>query len=459
MEKEKHHPLTPYPEGSFQELLHVALPLMLSLLSGTLMLFVDRIILAKFSLQAMNAATLAGVTFIVFSLGTMALTSIAEVFVAQLNGDRQYRKISAPVWQMIWLSFMFGALSILAALFLPPYILSDYYYEEHGKPYFQCLLIFGGAFPLQAALASFYIGIGKVRLLTIVALFANVLNGLLDLALIFGIDPWIPSMGTQGAALATGISQSLQVAILFGVFLNRHHQERYHSGHPTWDWLTFKKCLFIGGPASLGLMIELTAWAVVNQMMIWVSEEHLTILSIGKSFFILVVFAIHGIQKGVTAVVGNLIGANKIFKIPSALHSGYKLLFLTALLISPLLIFYPDPLIGQFLSAEYSTTEYGHLFSTLKVASMMVWLYFVLDGFTWTTAGVLVAAGDTLFVMGMNGFSAWVFAVVPIYVIVVQMGASPLVCWALLCLYGSLNSAAFYLRYKRGAWLKNKNLV
>ena len=418
------------------------------------MIFVDRLILANYSLQAMNAATLAGVIFIVLSLGSMTLAAIAEVFAAQYNGSRQYHLVSRPVWQMIWFSVMMGVLFWLIALFATPLLLSEYYYEEHGRPYFQWMLYLGLMFPLQASLASFYIGIGKLRLLAWVTVLGNLTNIGLDYLLIFGHEPLLSPLGTTGAAVATGIAQSLQAVILLAVFLNQKNREKYGTGNVFFHWPQFAKCLQVGGPAAIGLMIELSAWAMVNRMMSWVSEDHLTVISIGKSFFILIAFAIHSIEKAVTAVAANLIGERKIELINKGWRSGAVLLLFCAAIIAPIYVFYPDLLIYEFL-----TEENGKLFSTLQLVCLLVWIYFIFDGLTWVSAGVLTAAGDTLFVMGMNAFTAWFFALIPIWLIVVKWGAPPEVCWLLLILYSIVNSLLFYLRYKGGSWKKRAHLV
>ena len=61
--------LTPYLEGSIKEVLHVSGPLMISYLSGYLMLFVGRVILARFSTEAMNAAATISLVCYIFDYG------------------------------------------------------------------------------------------------------------------------------------------------------------------------------------------------------------------------------------------------------------------------------------------------------------------------------------------------------------------------------------------------------
>jgi len=104
--------LTRYSEGSVQELWAISYPLILSILSVNMMLFFDRLILARYNTGAMNAAVLAWLIFSIFQLGTIGIASIAEVFVGQYNGAKKLNKMGEPVWQMIWFSLMTGFIFI-----------------------------------------------------------------------------------------------------------------------------------------------------------------------------------------------------------------------------------------------------------------------------------------------------------------------------------------------------------
>ena len=78
--------LTRHQEGSIKEVLHVSYPLMISYLSGYLMLFIDRLILARFSNEAMNTVATVGLVCYVFDYGLIGITAIVEVLVGRLNG-------------------------------------------------------------------------------------------------------------------------------------------------------------------------------------------------------------------------------------------------------------------------------------------------------------------------------------------------------------------------------------
>ena len=90
--------------GSLKELIKVAFPLMISSLAWLFMIFVDRCFLAKYSTSSLNSATSAGTLAWGFIGGLGILTGLCSIYVAQYNGSKQYDKIGAPVWQMIWLA-------------------------------------------------------------------------------------------------------------------------------------------------------------------------------------------------------------------------------------------------------------------------------------------------------------------------------------------------------------------
>jgi len=449
--------LTRHPEGSVQELWAISFPLILSILSVNVMTFIDRLILAKYDLRAMNAAVVAGLVFSIFQFGTVGIAAISEVFVGQYNGAKKFSRMGAPVWQMIWFSLMttliFWPLGLFAGgLFIPnPEFVAD------GIPFFKWMMIFGPSFPLATALASFFVGRGRVKLVMSATILSNLLNICLDFILIFGVKGYLDPMGAKGAAIATGISQLVQAIVLFIVFLRRRHRET----HGTCEWRfrpkAFLQAIYIGVPASLSSIIELSAWSILAQILAKVSEAHITFFSIGDSFFVLFSFGFWGLQKGLTALVANYIGAKREEMIGACLRSGIKIVLGIMLIFTIPLFFFPEVLVQQFINADnYGINE--ELMQHAASAMKWLWMYFMLDAIAWLICGVLTAAGDTKFVMIMNGLSAWLFSIVPTYIFVVYLGGSPAVTWALCALYGLLNSVSFYFRYRSKRWYADQPL-
>ena len=438
--------LTKHPPGSVKEVFSISMPLMLSVFSSEIMMFIDRMILANFSTASMNGAAAAGMFAMIFIFGATGIASIAEVFVGQYNGAKEYDKVASPVWQMVWFSILTSLFFIPIGLFGGNYLLPDYHLEEVGIPYFKYMMLFSPFFTGVAALSSFFVGIGKGKIVLLVTVIGNLLNCLLDFLFIFGWKS-IPSMGAQGAALATGFAQVVQLVMLFIFFLRPHLQKVYHTSKASWDFTEFVNCLKVGGPSTMGYVIEFVAWALLLRLVADVSEDHLTVMAVGQSFYSLIIFASFGLHKGVVAVTANYLGAKEDHRLISILKSAVKLLALFSLLIATILILYPDPFIAIFLAKETPIGDVIRLTGYLKMTCFFVWCYFILDGLSMIANAMLTAAKDTLFLMFANGFNAWAFAWLPCYLFVVKWGiVGPAGMFGLYCLFGIMNIIVGYTR-------------
>ena len=84
----------------------VACPVILSLASQSIMLFVDRLFLSQYSLQAMEAATAAGTLAFAFVFSFISIASISAVLVGKYNGSKEFHKVGRAVWQTIWFALL-----------------------------------------------------------------------------------------------------------------------------------------------------------------------------------------------------------------------------------------------------------------------------------------------------------------------------------------------------------------
>ncbi len=444
--------LTQYPEGSVQELWTISYPLILSFFSINIMIFIDRLILAKYDTQTMNAAVVAGMVFSIFQYGAIGIASISEVFVGQYNGAKKYNRIGEPVWQMIWFSLMTAFVFILLALFAAPYLISNPAYITEGVPFFKTLMWFGPAFPLAAALGSFFVGQGRVKLVMVTIILSNILNVLLDFLLIYGVKNILSPLGATGAAYATGIAQTVQAFALLWVFLQPKNREDFGTHQWRFKPTLFLKMLKTGLPTSLSGITDALAWGVLAQLLASVSEGHITIFSIGDSFFWLFGFGFWGLQKGITTLAANYIGANREELLSQAIWSGIKIILPIMLLLAIPMFIFPEKLTTLFLNQDASLLWNDEMKGHVEIVIRWLWVYFLFDAIAWLFCGVLTASGDTRFVMLMSSLTPWAFSVIPAYILVVHFDGSPIVSWVLFAIYGLLNVASYFLRYKTRPW-------
>jgi MATE family multidrug resistance protein len=446
--------LSKFKEGSLRELVAISLPLMLSALSTVLMLFVDRLFLARYSTEALNAAVVSITIGWVFIVTGISIASIASIFVSQLNGAGKKEKMGVPIWQMIWLSLFSIALYLPLALWYGPYYFSGMAHEALAIDYFSWFVSFGPAFVLNAALAAFYIGRGKTMLITCLSIFANIVNCILDGVLIFGIEGYVPSLGISGAAIATCIGQVFEACILFCLFLRKSNRQEYGTGIWAFNPSAFFDCLRIGSPTAVFYAMEIFGWAYFYSMMMEMSKEHITISGICQTLFILLSFFAEGISKGASVIAGNFFGARKESLIKDLLLSGTRLHVLFFVFTTIPILMLTGFLTDIFVIEEQGAQAIDQ--NSLFTALFCLVIYSFFEGIRWLISGILTAAGDTLFLMVAGSTTVWVFLVLPIRYYVVEQHASVETAWGIAVAYSFVGLLLYGVRLYQGAWKDNK---
>ncbi|KIC72017.1 hypothetical protein DB44_CS00190 [Candidatus Protochlamydia amoebophila] len=442
--------LTAYPQGSMGELWQISFPLMLSLMSVSLMLFLDRLFLANYSLEALNASANAGILVQFLQFWCISTVSVAEIFVGRYNGSKKFEKLGQPVWQMIWLSLASFFWFIPLALWAGPYFFDGHPSALLEIEYFKYLLCFGPLAALSGAISAFYIGQGQVKCVTCVMAVSNLVNIGLDYLLIFGWEPWIPALGIKGAAIATGIALTVQVVIFGWDFFKASNRKEKGTNKWRINKRLFRKSLSIGIPNAFAHTLELMAWVLIFHLMTKLGTDYITVVTVAQSIFFLFTFMTEGVSKGATAIAANFFGAEQHELVWKLLKSGLKLYLFVFLLLGVILVWYPDPLIHLFLVQKEALSP--AVLSTLHAACFWVWLFFLFDGINWLLVGLLTAAGDTRFIMKVGGTGPWIVALLPIYFFVFKWGAPANIAWMLIALYGVVSSLIYLWRFKTEKW-------
>ncbi len=449
--------LSKHPEGSLRQLWSISLPLMISTLASLFMIFTDRIFLAHYSFNAFNAATTSGTIAWAFMAGFSMITAMSEVFVAQYNGAKLFEKLGTPVWQMIWVSLFSFAFFIPMGLWGGSVIFSGDLYADLEISYFRWLMFFGPSVALMTAFSGFFIGRGKTSVLIWLAIGANAINIALDWALIFGIPGILPEFGIEGAAIATCIGYFFQAAILALLFFRKLNRDQFGTNRWRLNWPEMKKCFRVGVPQGVFCTLEIIGWALFYWLMTRISEHHITISSICQSFVILFSFFYDGLSRGASAVAGNLIGAGKHHLVSKVLRGGVSLLALFSLTTAIFLVIDPKDT-TQLLFFHHldsaAVTVSPQFESGLATCLIYSFVFLFFEGCRWLLSGLLVAAGDTLFLLIAGPLTVWVFLILPIYLFVVRWSLPVEFAWLLTVVYSLLGLAIYWIRFRQGAWQK-----
>lgn len=425
---------------------------MVGLLSSTLMLFIDRLFLAKWHPLALNAAVSGGMAYYMFLVIPMGVVEIAEVLVGRLHGEKRHLEIGSAAWQMVLVSFSLLPIFCLIALLAPNFLFQGGASQNLETDYFRTLMFFATIQCAIIGLSGFFIGLGNVKIVTFSAIMSNVINIALDYWLIFGGGP-MPSLGVVGAAAATGIAQLIQLLFLAAVFWS--YQNRLHYGTNTLS--INRPFLFeglrIGLPSGAGRSLEVIAHFLFFRIVMSVGPDQMLLVSIAQSLYILSSFIIDSQSKGASAIVSNLLGAEMHAPLKQVLFSGFTLQFGYFLLFFGVVWFFPEHIFTLFQSDELAIAMTPELMATFKRALIGVSLFFLLDGLSWILVGFLTAAKDTRFVFWASLFVNWIAYLPPtLWFIGLQKGGAD-IAWGIIVGVTMLNCLLYLWRYLSGRWL------
>jgi MATE family multidrug resistance protein len=442
--------LTKYPSGSVSELLSISIPLIITALSGNLLVVMDRLMLSYYSLDAMNAVSGVGIVFATVYFPGVAITAMTEVFVGQYNGADQYHKMASPVWQMIWFSIASVIIYIPLALMGEKFFLATAFIEE-GLLYYQVFVYGCPLFLIQSSLSGFFIGLGRTRLITSVVLFGNGINIILNYIFIFGMGS-IPAMGTVGAAIASIIAEVIQVLILLFIFLNSYNHQRYQTRRLSFDIALLWKELKIGIPNAVGHTLEIAGWAFLTNFRAHFGMDYIIVMTITSTTYIFFTFFTDGIHKGVTAIVSNFIGAKQYDSINLLKKSAYKIQVTVAIFLFFPMVLFSETVIQSLV--DLSTFSDAAIWG-IKLGMLGNFLFMVIDGFFWIYAGMLTAGGDTKALMFINSTAVWIICILPSVIWLTYFPSeSYTVSLYMYPLYGAVLTLLLYFRVKSGKWIK-----
>ncbi len=451
-DQKKSYKLTSYPIGSIREMWAISWPLMLGLLSSSLMMFADRFFLARYAVETLTAAANAGTALYALLILPLTIAGIVEVFVGQFHGHDEQHRMGEFAWQMLWFSLFMLPLFSFAAIFFPSFLFAGTGNEANETSYYTILNFFACMMLASQALMGYFAGQGRVKLITVGAVLANSLNICLDILFIFG--GWgIPEMGIRGAAYATAIASVVQFLFFFSFFLSKYERDNHGTTRYAFRFNDFWRCLKIGFPAGVAHVSEILVHLAFFRLMIMAGPYYIIIASMVQSFYLLVFFVGEGLSKAVTAIVSNLIGASLYRPLRRVLWSAFRLQFLFGTLFFILCWLLSDVMLHSLISSRDAYLLSDGVFKTL-FNSTLFWLacFFLFDGLVWALIGFLTAAGDTRFIMMVGLLAQWLCYFLPVYIGITYFGVGIDRAWMFIALNSLFLMIVYLFRVDHGRW-------
>ena len=439
--------------GSIFEVFRIALPLILSNSCHAVNMFVDRLMLARHSQEAVAAAFTGGLTNFTIACVFVGTIGYTGTFVAQYEGARHRERIGSAVWSGVWLALL-GALLLGSGVFWAEPLFAIFRHEpevaRQEVVYFTILCKGAGLFLLNNALSCFWTGRGKTTVVLVISAIITLFNLPLNYIMIFG-RCGCPELGAAGAAWGTVLAAGVGTLVYFAAFLAPSAERHFRTRRPVFDFPLLKRMIRFGLPAGLHLALDLFSFNTFSLLLgsygVAVHEASSITFGINNIAFC----PMMGIGMTAGILVGQAIGAENVPLARKSVRNCIVIVEAYTLVMSALFVFCQPLMLGPFTRPG----DAGQL-ETLRIAGYMLYFiaaYLFCDGFNITFSSALRGAGDTRFPM-------WVMSTVGVFgfalpcLLLFIFGRPWWTLWIAFDAEILLLCLIFSWRYRQGKWTK-----
>jgi MATE family multidrug resistance protein len=432
-----------------REILRLALPIIVSMASATVMGFVNTWMVALVGTAEVAAAMPAGIVAYTLTALPLGIAQCVSTFTAQSLGRGTPEEGAVFAWQGLYLSLAVG----LACFVLWPAAPGFFALFGHEPEvialevtYFRVRLWAVGIGVAVGALNGFFYGIHRPLIPLIAMVADNVVNVILCYALLFG-KLGAPALGLTGAALAFVLSYVVQMAILLWAFLSQVVHSQFAT-RTVWQfsWARFRQLVHIGWPAGMQSAVDVLGWGVLIVLMVGrFGKEQLAASNITIQYMTISFMPGIGLAQALTALVGRYIGEGNV---EMAIQRVRETLFLALSYMVLMAVLYwtcREPFIAFFNDDPEIIRVGGNI---LLCAAF----FQVFDGMGYTYAGALRGAGDTHWTAGITVvLLLGVFAPLSLGT-VAWTNLESLGPWLAGTVYVVFLGLALWWRFTRGKW-------
>lgn len=368
----------------------MSMPNVLSMLVNSMYNIVDSFFVAKISENAMTALALVfPIQNLVTSIGVGFGVGINAAIALNLGAKRQKAADTAASFGVL-LSIVHGIFLTAFCILIMPGFLRLFTANQEvismGVEYSNVAFSFAVSVNVGIAFEKIFQSVGRMKTSMYVMIAGCVTNIILDPILIFGLGP-VPAMGIAGAALATGIGQSLILLLYIWVCAKKPLSVKICTEALRSKEKMMKKLYYVGIPATLNMALPSLLISALNGILSIYSQIYLVILGIYYKLQTFVYLPANGIIQGIRPLISFNYGAKEYGRVKKIYHTALGFSLVIMLMGTGLCMFLPNQLLSLF-------TTNGETVINGALALRVISIGFMVSAVSITTCGSLEALGE-----------------------------------------------------------------
>ncbi len=341
---------------SYNEIFKLALPIYGGLLASQSIIVADTFFLGKVDSVQQSAAGIAGLFYTIFFIIGYGFSMGGQILIARRIGENRIPEVGKIFWNMMNIAMIYALLVFIFFKFfsygLFYSILDSKEVAMNATSYLENRAF--GFFGTQLAwcFCAYNIGRGNSMAVTIASVINALVNIILAYLLIFG-KAGFPKMDIKGAALAGGIADTCYgLTYIVYSFINKEFKT-YH----------INRFVFIT-KEHVNQLIKVSFWLVIQYTLsivawflffVWIENTgkiNFEVSIIVRSIYSVFLMSPIALSSATNSLVSNLIGQKKEVEVIPLIYKVIKVSFIYVILVTPLLLIFPDFFIGAFTNDQ-----------------------------------------------------------------------------------------------------------
>lgn len=335
----------------FGLVLSMSLPMILSMLVNSLYNIVDSYFVASICEEAMTALSLVYPIQNLINAVTIGFGIGINAAIAFYLGAQKKEQADRAATVGFFVNGVQSLVLMAVCLLIMPAFLKLYSKDPvviaYGLRYSHIVFVFAIMISFSLSFEKIFQAVGRMKVSMVSLMAGCITNIILDPLLIFGPGPF-PAMGIEGAALATGIGQTVSVAVYLVIYAVRPIPVKISRTHLNFEKDVLGRIYGVGIPATLNLAVPSLTISALNAILAGFSEVYVLVLGVYYKLQTFLYLTANGIVQGIRPLVGYNYGAGEKKRVHQIYRTALALAAVIMAFGTGLCLWIPGPIFGLF---------------------------------------------------------------------------------------------------------------
>ncbi|EQA44166.1 MATE efflux family protein [Leptospira broomii serovar Hurstbridge str. 5399] len=431
-------------------ILFLAVPVVLAMISQTVVWSTDSIMVGYLGKEALAAIGMGGISYYTLVAFLIGFSMGIQIIVARRFGEGRSNEIGKIGITTLYLSLFLGVIITVLGPFISSPLMAligaDKAVSLLGESYLTYRFLGSGFYFIGFCFRGFMDGLGFTKAGFVSMAVTTLSNILLNWIFIYG-NCGVPAMGIAGAGLASSLA-GLVGLLVFPFFLFKYKANRYFLGiRPIPTWTHLLEIIRVGVPPGLEEGFVNVAFMIFVKF-----QGMISIVSVAASnilFSTLSMAFLPGYAFGVaaTTLLGQAMGARK-YKL--AYHAAFRSAFFSAHVMG--LVGLAFIIFGRNILNVY--TQDMELIEECYPALVLLGVIQIGDAYHMVIGAALRGAGLQAHVFRIYMLVTYLIMLPCAYLFGIYFKGGTLGIWAAIFIWIATLSGTFVLEFRRKKWVK-----